>query len=37
MHIFLKSDDERRRCAFVVCVWRLTLSNIDWRARRAHL
>ena len=37
MHIFPKFSDGRRKCAFVVCVWCLTLSNIDLCARRAHL
>ena len=29
MHIFPKFSDGRHKCAFVVCVWCLTLSNID--------
>ena len=37
MHIFPKFSDGQRKCAFVVCVWYLTLSNIDRCVRRAHL
>ena len=37
MHIFPKFSDGRRKCAFVVCVWCLTLSNIDRCARCAQL
>jgi len=37
MYIFPKSDDGRRKCAAKGQVTHLTLSNIDWRVRRAHL